>query len=446
MKSVLPKVKITAIVFVTSLILLKSEKALSQVSMGFENLSTTQSETSVNSQYYDLGNEFAFHNLDNYTNGGNNIPVSSPSSGTILGFQSSFTPTRTGGSNVGLTDGDTFGYATGAAADQVGQSPIEGSAVFFAEDTDGLATITFDPVNLIGAVSPMFSMNYIVDGSFEFSDGANDRLYIRLDISGCANATTISLYDSDGGGTGGGGGADMDASSTDKLWVPLSQNLSAYIGCNAQLVVEVDLNSSTEEIAIDNISFTSGTTVLPIELTSFEANPNEENISLNWATATEINNSGFTVERSLDGKQFNKLDWVDGSGNSLAEVQYEFIDETVIPNEFYYYRLRQEDYDGTFEYSQIVFSSLSIQKSDEIGEFYPNPSLGGKSNIAINVLQESDYKFNIISMQGQLLSTVNHKLSSGLNQVGINLNNFPRGNYLIQITGNNLTESRRIIR
>ena len=93
---------------------------------------------------------------------------------------------------------------------------------------------------------------------------------------------------------------------------------------------------------------------LPIELLFFEAyRLNKNNVQLDWATASEINNEGFEVERMLDSEtEFTKIDWVDGFGTTTSVVNYSLND--LNPHQgISYYRLKQLDFDGTFSYSPI---------------------------------------------------------------------------------------------
>lgn len=93
---------------------------------------------------------------------------------------------------------------------------------------------------------------------------------------------------------------------------------------------------------------------LPIELIEFDAEYSEDQTELYWKTATEINNDYFTVERSKDGEQWNKIEYVEGAGNSNEELQYEIKDENPHAG-LNYYRLKQTDYDGKYSYSDIIF-------------------------------------------------------------------------------------------
>lgn len=90
---------------------------------------------------------------------------------------------------------------------------------------------------------------------------------------------------------------------------------------------------------------------LPIELLSFTAKYQDGIVLLNWATGSEINNDYFTLERSRDALNAEIIGFVDGAGNSSRTLHYQFVDRDPLPG-ISYYRLKQTDYDGSFEYSQ----------------------------------------------------------------------------------------------
>lgn len=111
---------------------------------------------------------------------------------------------------------------------------------------------------------------------------------------------------------------------------------------------------------------------LPIELSAFRAVPVEAGVSVQWSTASETNNDYFTVERSADLKFWSEVAEVEGAGFSNETVQYEIIDDGELSG-VVYYRLKQTDYDGTYEYSHTV--SVFVGDGEEI-RAYPNPSDG----------------------------------------------------------------------
>ncbi len=104
---------------------------------------------------------------------------------------------------------------------------------------------------------------------------------------------------------------------------------------------------------------------LPIELLSFEAKKYQNNVKVNWKTASEINNDYFTVERSRDGENFDSVSEVDGAGNSTHTISY-FLIDTDYYNGINYYRLRQTDYNGIETSSQIVAVDMTKIAGDKI--------------------------------------------------------------------------------
>ena len=139
----------------------------------------------------------------------------------------------------------------------------------------------------------------------------------------------------------------------------------------------------------------AGNTPLPITLRSFTAQAIKGQVLIKWATATEINNDFFTLERSQDGLKFHSLVKIDGKGNSSEQINYSYTDTGPLAG-LNYYRLKQTDFSGDFEYSAVIqISNLFI--SDHLVVF-PNPASGnvfikGVTNVlvydALGVLQIS---------------------------------------------------------
>lgn len=111
--------------------------------------------------------------------------------------------------------------------------------------------------------------------------------------------------------------------------------------------------------------------VLPVELISF--NGKEENcaINLSWKTASEINNSHFELEHSLNGKEFNSIAKIEGAGTSLLPETYSYQHKQ--PSEINYYRLKQVDIDGAFEYNETISVVTKCKPSTQMNA-YPNPA------------------------------------------------------------------------
>jgi len=108
---------------------------------------------------------------------------------------------------------------------------------------------------------------------------------------------------------------------------------------------------------------------LPVELISFTAQVVNENVKLNWITASELNNDYFTVQRSMDGVEFESIVEIDGAGTKQTATEYEFIDTAPKAN-ISYYRLKQTDFDKTSTYSKVI--AINVSLSGELS-MYPNP-------------------------------------------------------------------------
>ena len=112
--------------------------------------------------------------------------------------------------------------------------------------------------------------------------------------------------------------------------------------------------------------------VVPVELTSFTATGDGNEVQLNWTTKTELNNSGFEIQRSVDGNEWKKIIFISGYGTTSEAQNYSYIDRDLeIGN--YQYRLKQIDYDGSFDYSDIVSVLVSGELNYTLEQNYPNP-------------------------------------------------------------------------
>ncbi|MCX2741408.1 T9SS type A sorting domain-containing protein [Pontibacter anaerobius] len=122
-------------------------------------------------------------------------------------------------------------------------------------------------------------------------------------------------------------------------------------------------------------------TPLPVELSRFEGKAAQSGVSLEWETASEQNNSHFEVERSTDGKAFEHLGKVAGNGNSSVALSYKYFDKHPFPG-LNYYRLKQVDFDGRYEYSKVVAVTAAEAKPLQV-QMLPNPCLNGDCQLNI---------------------------------------------------------------
>jgi hypothetical protein len=176
---------------------------------------------------------------------------------------------------------------------------------------------------------------------------------------------------------------------------------------------------------------------LPIELISFEAACNKGSVYLKWVTASEINNDYFTIERTADGVSFEILGIVDGAGNSYQTKYYTFTDAKPLKG-ISYYRLKQTDFNGQFEYSNIISVNCINNNIGKIN-VYPNP-ITNELMIEIEGNNEPVY-FEILNTLGQVVFKGNL-----VEKTTVQTSNFAPGVYLIKFTNGKTFEFKKIIK
>ena len=181
------------------------------------------------------------------------------------------------------------------------------------------------------------------------------------------------------------------------------------------------------------ITFGGTTTIicssLPIELLSFTGTAHTDYNILNWTTATETNNDFFSIERSIDGIQWNVLGTVPGAGNSTSLKNYSYADERPLYG-VNYYRLKQTDYNGAYEYSQII--ALTSIADNKISA-YPNP-LTTELNVVIVSDVQKEAEIHIVDILGREVVAKVVNIDPGRNQVVIDMSSVPNGTYFVTVS------------
>jgi len=191
-----------------------------------------------------------------------------------------------------------------------------------------------------------------------------------------------------------------------------------------------------------------GDYIIPVELASFTASVNEKVVTLNWVTASEINNSGFQVERKSTG-EYETIGFVPGFGTTTETKSYSFSDANLNVGT-YSYRLKQIDFDGTSEYSDVVEVDVTVPDVFALEQNYPNP-FNPSTQIDFSLAADSKVTLNVFSLLGEKVATiVNSNLAAGSHQVDFNAANLNSGVYFyrieaIGIDGTNFTNVKKMI-
>lgn len=178
-------------------------------------------------------------------------------------------------------------------------------------------------------------------------------------------------------------------------------------------------------------------TTLPVELIFFDVRGmGDSKVLCSWATATEINNDFYTIERSEDGENFEEVGELNGAGNSSIYADYEFID-----NEAYqgisYYRLKQTDFDGTYTYSNVAAVNLGSFNSNQV-EVYPIPF---EDNLTVVTNSQEVVKLRLYDLSGKLVlnETINFTID-------LNLTYLDAGTYFLQLTSESIHSYQKIVK
>ncbi len=182
---------------------------------------------------------------------------------------------------------------------------------------------------------------------------------------------------------------------------------------------------------------------LPVELSSFMASVNGNNVDLKWTTASEINNRGFQIEKNA-GSGFVPLAFISGHGTSTQLNNYSYIDKNVSGGA-YSYRLKQIDYDGTFKYSKVVEINLSGPNKFELGQNYPNP-FNPTTTINFALPKTERVRIIVYNLIGQeVYQVTNRDYDAGNHSIQFNGSNLSSGVYFYRIQAGTFSQVKKMI-
>lgn len=242
--------------------------------------------------------------------------------------------------------------------------------------------------------------------------------------------------------------------STDwSTFVPASGDKCSGVNVLGNQMATIPGNVPTAFIEANNLgSFSEfgigggASTGLPVELVSLKAQPiDNEFIKVSWVTATEIDNAGFEILKSEDGINFTTIGWQDGAGNSSAMLIYDFDDRDVLPNKLYYYRLRQIDFDGTSELTNIVTAMITDNAIFVISEFIPNPT-SNTSSFTVVTSEDRNLDLVVYNTLGQIIA--NNRFvaqASRTNTFEVDLSDMAGGTYFAVITAGQHSFNKKIV-
>lgn len=225
-----------------------------------------------------------------------------------------------------------------------------------------------------------------------------------------------------------------------QLWEPGTQGWFPPAGTQSN-----PTGTTTQAAGLTSISgwwtLAAASNPLPVELIRFDVIRQSDKVRLQWTTATEINNDYFTVERSADGLQFSELSVIDGAGNSVTPIDYEFDDVHPLKG-INYYRLKQTDFDGNFSYSPVEFVVFNDRREWAL---FPNPAISSDF-VELVLPVEGYYRIYVTDLSGKYVSE--HRLNAS-DRLSVKLpvkEYFKKeGIYMMTISGNTNHWSTKVI-
>jgi hypothetical protein len=185
----------------------------------------------------------------------------------------------------------------------------------------------------------------------------------------------------------------------------------------------------------------------PVKLTSFTVTAKGNDALLNWTTASETNNKGFEIERSANGRTFEKINFVNGAGNSSKVINYNLVDKNVwLPGvSEVYYRLKQVDFDGKYAYSQVVRVNKNVKEANALSVF-PNPYSNDYS-ISFTAINEGSATVEMMDLQGKVVAVKNAAVVNGVNTISMNEASTVRaGIYFVRININGEMQTLKLVK
>ncbi|MCU0422204.1 MAG: T9SS type A sorting domain-containing protein [Bacteroidia bacterium] len=344
--------------------------------------------------------------------------------GTVLGY----------GTNIGAHEFNSL--STPPAANIVGTPALNGTSVIsFGERT--LATITWGNS---GTVPSAIAANYfsgLTPPNVFFGANYMD-MYLQINATGGSNYNYQMVLNYDPALLG-------SVSSENNLRIARWNAIWSYDFLSTPNTGASTIASNFASNQFGSFTGTDITAPLPVALLNFNGKRIGKDASLFWTTTFERNNSGFIVERSADGMKFEYAGFVKGSLNSSVSRSYSFVDKEVFTtNPVYYYRLKQVDIDGNYEYSSTI--QLSDTETEQNSSLvYPNP-FSDNLSLTLRTVSEGSTNIEVFDMNGRIVFNKTVEVSTGINEITLNeLTSFERGVYFVKITHQQFSQTHKVV-
>jgi len=194
---------------------------------------------------------------------------------------------------------------------------------------------------------------------------------------------------------------------------------------------------------LDNFAI-YGMYLVPVELTSFAAVISDDNVQLNWTTATEINNQGFEIQKRTGSGEYEKIGYVPGHGTTTSTQTYSYVDSKVASGS-YTYRLKQIDFNGTYEYSYEVAVEVTTPLEYALEQNYPNP-FNPSTSIKYSIPEGGLVTLDVYNLLGEKVGTlVNGIQEAGRYEINFDASNLASGIYVYSLKSGSFTSVKKML-
>ena len=182
---------------------------------------------------------------------------------------------------------------------------------------------------------------------------------------------------------------------------------------------------------------------LPVSLLNLSATPKDNSILLTWSTASEINNKGFEIQRRTETGNWSALGFVNGAGSSSNTHNYNYSDDKLSSGK-YYYRLKQIDIDGRFEFSPVLSAVIGGSQKFSLDQNFPNP-FRGETIVRFTLPERANVKLMVFDMHGRMVKTlVSGSREKGTHAITVNSTTLTCGLYYYKLETENFSAVKKM--
>jgi 2',3'-cyclic-nucleotide 2'-phosphodiesterase (5'-nucleotidase family) len=183
---------------------------------------------------------------------------------------------------------------------------------------------------------------------------------------------------------------------------------------------------------------------VPVELISFTANSVDDFVKLIWITATELNNHGFEIQRRVAESGFATIGFVRGEGTTTNHRDYFYLDKNLADGK-YFYRLKQVDYNGSYEYSNVIEVDFRSLNEYALEQNYPNP-FNPATTINYSIPEAGNVELKVYDILGNEVATLTNEVKAPGNYSAVfDASSLASEIYIYTLRANNFVQTKKMI-